>query len=133
MPSLSTKRAVVLRSDFAATGFGAFGESAGRALGCVTFEALPDFVAGERPDFELTRLVEVFDAKGVVFRAAGLPDFLRVFLDIRLPFVAFRGPIIEVLRQYGSGRSSAGQFWPFRIMLKRISTRHPPAEMASAG
>jgi hypothetical protein len=28
----------------------------------------------------------------------GLGDFLRVFLDIRLPFVAFGGSIIGVLR-----------------------------------
>src|SRR5689334_17789866 len=28
----------------------------------------------------------------------GLEDFLRVFLDIRLPFVAFRGSTIRVLR-----------------------------------
>jgi hypothetical protein len=27
-----------------------------------------------------------------------LGDFLRVFLDIRLPFVAFRGSTIRVLR-----------------------------------
>jgi hypothetical protein len=27
-----------------------------------------------------------------------LGDFLRVFLDIRLPFVAFGGSIMEVLR-----------------------------------
>jgi hypothetical protein len=31
----------------------------------------------------------------------GLGDFLRVFLDIRLPFVAFRGSIIELSRQVG--------------------------------
>ena len=31
----------------------------------------------------------------------GLEDFFRVFLDIRLPFVAFRGSIIELLRQAG--------------------------------
>jgi hypothetical protein len=32
------------------------------------------------------------------FRAAVLGDFLRVFLDIRLPFVAFGGSIIAMLR-----------------------------------
>ena len=31
----------------------------------------------------------------------GLEDFFRVFLDIRLPFVAFRGSIIELSRQVG--------------------------------
>jgi hypothetical protein len=38
---------------------------------------------------------------------AGLGDFLRDFLDIRLPFVAFGGSIITVLRTFGvpdSGR-----------------------------
>jgi hypothetical protein len=32
------------------------------------------------------------------FPAVALGDFLRVFLDIRLPFVAFGGSIMEVLR-----------------------------------
>jgi hypothetical protein len=94
------------------------------------FEFLPDLVVGDRPDFEVVRLAEAFDVAGFAFRAERLPDFLRVFLDIRLPFVAFRGSIIEVLRQHASGRLPAGR-WPSRIMLKRISTRHPP--VASAG
>ena len=32
------------------------------------------------------------------FAGGALEDFLRVFLDIRLPFVAFRGSTIRVLR-----------------------------------
>ena len=42
------------------------------------------------PDF----LADVFDA----FLEGVLGDFLRVFLDIRLPFVAFSGSIIAQLR-----------------------------------
>jgi hypothetical protein len=44
----------------------------------------------------------------VVFPAGDFEDFLRVFLDIRLPFVAFRGSIVEVLRQAGI-KSTAGR------------------------
>src|SRR5215475_4336125 len=51
----------------------------GRALGPAALEPFDDFAATLR------------------FRAA-LGDFLRDFLDIRLPFVAFGGSIIGVLR-----------------------------------
>jgi hypothetical protein len=59
---------------------------------------LTDFLAGvfaavrpaPLPDF----LADVFDA----FLEGVLEDFLRVFLDIRLPFVAFSGSIIALLR-----------------------------------
>jgi hypothetical protein len=71
-----------------------------RALVCPIFEFLLDLVAGDRPAFEAGRLAAVFDAAGPGFREGrGLSDFLRVFLDIRLPFVAFRRSIIEVLDQ----------------------------------
>jgi hypothetical protein len=40
----------------------------------------------------------VFWAGVVRLLGDGLEDFLRVFLDIRLPFVAFRGSTIRVLR-----------------------------------
>jgi hypothetical protein len=39
-----------------------------------------------------------FGADVVRLLGAGLEDFLRVFLDIRLPFVAFRRSTIRVLR-----------------------------------
>src|SRR6266550_2424982 len=39
-------------------------------------------------------LADDFDGAWVAFPAGGLGDFLRVFLDIRLPFVAFGGSII---------------------------------------
>jgi hypothetical protein len=57
-------------------------------------------------------LADVFDAARVALPGADLGDFLRVFLDIRLPFVAFGGSIIGLLRalswQAGIG-PSAGQ------------------------
>jgi hypothetical protein len=94
-------RAAVFRFDFAAAAFDAFGETLSGALVCLVFEFLLDFFAGGRPVFEAVRLAEAFDP-GLVFRADGLPGFLRVFLrvflDIRLPFVAFRGSINRVLR-----------------------------------
>ena len=51
--------------------------------------------------FEGAVFNDLADRARIAFPAAGLEDFLRVFLDIRLPFVAFRGSIIEVLRQAG--------------------------------
>jgi hypothetical protein len=59
---------------------------------------LSDFLAGVfaavRPVPVLDFLADVFDA----FLEGVLGDFLRVFLDIRLPFVAFSGSIIALLR-----------------------------------
>jgi hypothetical protein len=51
--------------------------------------------------FEDVVFAAVAERARVALPADGLGDFLRVFLDIRLPFVAFRGSIIEVLRQAG--------------------------------
>ena len=98
----SARAASFLRFDaLAAEGFETLGERP-RVLLCFFFEFLPDFVAADRPVFAAGRLVAAFDAPARAFRAAGdLRDFLRVFLDIRLPFVAFRGSIIGVLRQTG--------------------------------
>jgi hypothetical protein len=78
-------------------------ETLGDALVCPVFEFLLAFLADGGPAFEAARLAGAFDP-GLVFRAGGLRVFSRVFLDIRLPFVAFRGSIIEVLRQAGFGR-----------------------------
>jgi hypothetical protein len=83
----------------AAAGFNVFEASSCDALVCPIFEFLLDLVAGDAFDFEIGRLADAFDAIRRVFAAEGLRDFLRVFLDIRLPFVAFRGSIIGVLRQ----------------------------------
>ena len=53
--------------------------------------------------FEGAVFADLADWARTAFLAAflavvGLEDFLRVFLDIRLPFVAFRGSIIELSR-----------------------------------
>jgi hypothetical protein len=51
-------------------------------------------------------------------------------LDIRLPFVAFRGSIIEVLKQTGI-RSAVGEVRSPQIMLKTLSARHPHRRFSS--
>jgi|SRR5580700_10313486 hypothetical protein len=51
--------------------------------------------------FEGAVFADLADWVRIAFPAEDLEDFLRVFLDIRLPFVAFRGSIIEVSRQAG--------------------------------
>ena len=98
MPSARTDRAAVFRFDVvAAEGFKTLDESP-CALVCLVFEDLLDLAAGDRPAFKAGRLADAFDAAAPAYReAGGLSDFSRVFLDIRLPFVAFRGSTIEVL------------------------------------
>jgi hypothetical protein len=85
-----------------AAGFDVLGASSPGALICLIFEFLLDLVADDAFDFETGRFADGLDALRLVFGADVLSDFLRVFLDIRLPFVAFRGSIIGVLRQAGS-------------------------------
>jgi hypothetical protein len=55
---------------------------------------------------------DVFPADGLATVLEDLlGDFLRVFLDIRLPFVAFGGSIIRVLRDVsGHARIKAGRW-----------------------
>jgi hypothetical protein len=48
--------------------------------------------------FATAVLTDVPDPARAAFPVAVLEDFLRVFLDIRLPFVAFGGSIMGVLR-----------------------------------
>jgi hypothetical protein len=60
---------------------------------CLFFVFVLDLVAAFFAD--------VADWARIALPVEGLEDFLRVFLDIRLPFVAFRGSIIRVLRQAG--------------------------------
>ena len=60
--------------------------------------------------FEGAVFNDLADRARIAFPAAGLEDFLRVFLDIRLPFVAFRRSIIGVLKRGARWISSvAGQ------------------------
>jgi hypothetical protein len=52
--------------------------------------------------FDGVVFTDLADWARIAFLAVvGLEDFLRVFLDIRLPFVAFRGSIIKLSRQAG--------------------------------
>jgi hypothetical protein len=68
--------------------------------------AFPGFLAARLADFFAVALrvfaagflVDAFDGARVAFPERDLGDFLRVFLDIRLPFVAFGGSTIRVLR-----------------------------------
>jgi hypothetical protein len=73
--------------------------------GCLFFVFLPDLVAVALRAFEGAAFAGLADRARIVFPAAGVGDFLsvflRVFLDIRLPFVAFRGSTIGLLRQAG--------------------------------
>jgi hypothetical protein len=65
--------------------------------GCLlTF--LPDLFAVTSRVFEAGVFADVFDWARAAFLGAALGDFLRVFLDIRLPFVAFGGSTMGVLR-----------------------------------
>jgi len=76
----------------------------GRALGATVLEPFDDFAATLR------------------FGAA-LGDFLRDFLDIRLPFVAFGGSIVGVLRLISSEQDSLprlGKSDALRVWLQAI-------------
>ena len=71
------------------------------ALSGVRAAALPDCLSALLPDFFAVAfrvfsgvLPEIFAWTRVVLPEEGLEDFLRVFLDIRLPFVAFGGSIM---------------------------------------
>jgi hypothetical protein len=82
---------------FVATLEAAFGASFFGA----TFEALADFFTGALRALAAGALADAVEPPRAAFavRLAGvLEDFLRVFLDIRLPFVAFRGSTNRVLR-----------------------------------
>ncbi len=58
---------------------------------------LPDFFAAALRVLAAGVLAEIFDRARAGFGEGDFADFLRVFLDIRLPFVAFGGSIIGVL------------------------------------
>ena len=91
-----------------AAGFDGLVGDFGEALVCVFFEFLLDLVAIALREGERVRPAAALVEGRAAFPAAGLRDFFRVFWDIRLPFVAFRRSIIEVLRQTGI-RSVAAQ------------------------
>jgi hypothetical protein len=108
-PSARADREAAFRFELvAAAGFNVLRASSCGALICLIFEFLLDLAADDAFDFETGRLADGLDALRLVFGADVLSDFLRVFLDIRLPFVAFRGSIIGVLRQTGSIAGQVG-------------------------
>jgi hypothetical protein len=57
---------------------------------------LPGFPAFAGRDCSRGALADLADAARAVLRGAAFGDFLRVFLDIRLPFVAFGGSIMDI-------------------------------------
>jgi hypothetical protein len=84
------------REDF--NGFdGALCDVDRAAFAVCLFLVLPDLAAGFGLVFEAGVFADVCDRARVVFPMAGLGDFLRVFLDIRLPFVAFGGSIMGAI------------------------------------
>ncbi|KIZ33812.1 hypothetical protein OO17_27995 [Rhodopseudomonas palustris] len=56
------------------------------------------------------------------FAAAGLEVFLRVCLDIRLPFVAFRGSIIAGLLMERRGKPLLGKSADLGVWLQGFET-----------
>jgi len=61
---------------------------------CLLF-FLADVLAVARRFFEGADFADVFEGARAAFPEDALGDFLRVFLDIRLPFVAFGGSTME--------------------------------------
>jgi hypothetical protein len=69
---------------------------------------LADFLADVLIDVLVGVLADVTDSPRVAFPEDALAVFLRVFLDIRLPFVAFSGSIIRPLRVVPGKLESSG-------------------------
>jgi hypothetical protein len=86
------------------------------------------FLADDVRLFAAFVCVDIRDLAELCPREAGLDKFLRDFLDIRLPFVAFTGSIIAILKDFAPQagiNSAAGQvLWP-RSMLTVNSTQPP--------
>ena len=94
-----TLAAVALR----AAGRGAAGDAAGEfadflALLGLFAVARRAFAADVLADDLVDVLADVADSPRAILPEDALAVFLRVFLDIRLPFVAFNGSIIRLLR-----------------------------------
>jgi hypothetical protein len=77
---------------------------------CETFPvAFPlDLTVAAPPRFACFIFADVVDGRRAGLREDVLEDFIRVFLDIRLPFVAFGGSIIRLL-QIASGHLDSGR------------------------
>jgi hypothetical protein len=112
--ALAFDPAAIGRTGFAALGnFNAFDEGLCDAFEtelpvCLVFAVLLALLAVGLRVFKGVIFAAVVARARVAFPAESLGDFSRVFLDIRLPFVAFRGSIIELLRQAGI-KPTAGQ------------------------
>jgi hypothetical protein len=87
--------------DFNAFDGGLWDASKTALPGCLFFAFLPGLLAGALRDLEGGLFADAAGRARVVLPMEDLGDLLRVFLDIRLPFVAFRGSIIGVLKQAG--------------------------------
>src|SRR4029077_13534630 len=70
-------------------------------------ELLLDPTVAARPLFACFIFADVVDGRRVGLREGVLVDFLGVFLDIRLPFVAFGGSIIRLLQILSGDLDSA--------------------------
>ena len=68
---------------------------------------LLDLTVAARLVFACFIFAEIVDGPRAGMREGGLVDFLRVFLDIRLPFVAFGGSIIRLLQILSGDLDSA--------------------------
>ena len=108
--SLGISLEISLGSGFRAADspdFNGFDAGLWDALAITVLAALPAFFATVLRAFAAGVLTEALEplraafaglAFGAEFVEDPLEDFLRVFLDIRLPFVAFRGSTNRVLR-----------------------------------
>jgi hypothetical protein len=85
---------------------------AGRSLALAFFAAFFAVFAGRVS--ARGALTELAEAARAVLRDVALGEFLRVFLDIRLPFVAFDGSIMDiaglVLGEPESGRTVGNSY-----------------------
>ena len=93
---------------------------------CLFFVSLLDLLAVVLRVFEIAVFADFADRARGALAAEGFGIFLRVFFDIRLPFVAFRGSIIELLRQTGIEQTIRKVSRPL-TKLTRNSTHHPSA------
>jgi hypothetical protein len=73
----------------------------------VLLAVLADFFAGALRAFAAGVFGDVLDRAREAFPEEVLEDFLRVFLDIRLPFVAFGGSTISNIAARVRGRESS--------------------------
>ena len=106
----AVRRATVGRGDFNPFD-GVFCDAFGAALPACLFGFLADLLAVAGRVFAAAGvLADTAVPARAAFPMGGFGDFLRVFLDIRLPFVAFAGSIIGVLRVV-SRRSNRADRW----------------------